>query len=98
MNASSCNILPEIIGIPSEQSCTTIVVGETFTSQLIARNNCGSNVTIVDISTLSFAGMITSNITKQNSTIYSKTLTWTPTMSQIGYQIMCAMALDRYRK
>ncbi|CAF3784555.1 unnamed protein product [Adineta steineri] len=91
---SSCPTLPEIIGLPVEQSCMSLRIGQTFTSQLIARNNCGTNVTIVDISTLSFAGMIASNIIKLNSTIYYKTLSWTPTTAQLGYQVMCAMAFD----
>ncbi|UJR07628.1 hypothetical protein I4U23_011917 [Adineta vaga] len=94
ISASSCSALPEIIGLPLEQSCMPIRVGQTLISQLKAQNNCGPNVTIVDISTLSFAGMIASNITKENSTIYYKTLTWTPTIAQLGYQLMCAMAFD----
>jgi nitrogen fixation protein FixH len=62
---------------------------------LIAINECGANVTIVDIATLSFSGMVQSNLTMTNSTTYNKNLTWTPTAAQIGYQVMCAMAFDR---
>ena len=78
-----------------EQSCTTVTVGQNFTSQIIAINYCYPNATIVDIATLSFAGMVKSNLIQQNSSVYYKNLTWTPTSDQIGYQVMCAMAFDR---
>lgn len=42
--------------------------------------------------------MITGNITQRDSMIYYKTMNWTPTSSQLGYQVMCAMAIDRYEK
>ncbi|CAF1020325.1 unnamed protein product [Rotaria sordida] len=29
-----------------------------------------------------------------NSSVYYKNLTWTPTISQVGYQVMCAVALN----
>lgn len=76
-------------------SCILIQVNQTFSSQLIAISNCGSTVTIDDIATLSFPGMIKGSLTMINSTTYYKSLTWTPTTAQIGYQVMCAMALDR---
>jgi hypothetical protein len=76
-------------------SCILVQVNQTFSSQLIAINNCGSTVTIDDIATLSFPGMIKGSLTMINSTTYYKSLTWTPTTAQIGYQVMCAMALDR---
>ncbi len=53
-------------------------------------------MTIVDIATLSFPGMVSSTIAEINSTEYYKNLTWTPTSAQLGYQVMCAMAFDRY--
>ena len=96
VNPSACIIPPEIIGIPAEQSCTPIAVGQLFTSQLIAINDCGPNVTVIDIGTLPFAGVNQGNIIKQNSTTYYKSFSWTPTAAQLGYQIMCAMAYDRY--
>lgn len=94
ISAPSCPTLPDVF--LTGQSCTPVKVNETFTSQLIAVNNCGSNVTIVDIATLSFSGMNQGSLTMLNSLVYYKTVTWTPTMQQIGYQVMCAMALDRF--
>jgi hypothetical protein len=95
VNASSCAIPPEIVGIPPEESCTPVIVGQTFSSELIAINSCGPSVSILDISTLSFAGDIQSNITELNYTTYYKSFTWTPTAAQLGYQVMCALAFDR---
>jgi hypothetical protein len=77
------------------QSCTSIKVNETFTSQLLALNYCGTNVSIIDIATLSFSGMIQSSIIQMSSMVYYKTLSWTPTIEQLGYQVMCATALSR---
>lgn len=96
VNASTCTTPPEIIGTPAEQSCTPVAIGQTVTSQLIALNSCGPTVSISDISTLSFSGVVQSNITKLNSTIYYKSFTWTPTTAQAGYQVICALAFDRY--
>ncbi|CAF3397774.1 unnamed protein product [Rotaria socialis] len=42
---------PTIIGEFSQQSCTLILFGQTFVSQLIVMNNCGSSVTIIDMTT-----------------------------------------------
>ncbi len=92
----NCTTPPKIVGTPIEQSCTSVAVGETFTSQLIAKNYCGENVTIVDIATLSFSGMVKGNITELDIATYEISLSWTPTAAQLGYQVMCAMALDRY--
>ena len=75
-----------------------IVVNQTYTSQLIAINYCGANVSIIDISTLAFTGLTLGNITKKNATTYSKSFSWKPTAAQVGYQVMCVMATDRYSK
>lgn len=91
--APSCSTKPEVK--LTGPSCIPIKVNETFTSQLLAINRCGSNVSIVDIATLSFTGMHQSSITQVNSSISYKNLTWTPTISQLGYQVMCAMAVNR---
>lgn len=73
-----------------------MLVGQTFTSQIQAINYCTSTTTISDISTLSFTGMIKGSLVRVSASLYYKTLTWTPTSAQIGYQVMCAMAVDRY--
>ncbi|CAF1627080.1 unnamed protein product [Adineta ricciae] len=90
----TCPTPPEIIGIPEEQSCIAIGVGQTFLSQIFAVNYCPSPVVIQDIATLSFTNMIKGNLVNVNSSLYYKNLTWTPTSAQLGYQVMCAMAFD----
>ncbi|CAM4741747.1 unnamed protein product [Rotaria magnacalcarata] len=72
----SCSILPEVL--LTGESCTPIKVNETFISQLLGINNCRQNVTITDISILSFPGMNQGSLTKLTSLLYYKTLTWTP--------------------
>ena len=72
-----------------------ITVGQNITTELFAINSCGPSVNITDISTLSFPGVLKGNLIEWNSTTYSKSITWTPTSSQLGYQLMCAMALNR---
>ncbi|CAF3689630.1 unnamed protein product [Rotaria sordida] len=94
VNQASCTTEPVIAGIPLEDSCISIAVGQTFNSMLLAINYCGASVTIVDISTLSFPNMIKGSLVKFNTSTYYKTLSWTPTSSQLGYQVMCAMAFD----
>ncbi|CAM4833729.1 unnamed protein product [Rotaria magnacalcarata] len=85
---------PRIIELPIEQSCIPITVEQTFTSRLVPINDCGSNVNISDIATFSLSGMVQSNIIRDNLTNYCKALTWSSTVFQIGFQVMCAMAVD----
>lgn len=90
----SCSIPPEVYEL-SEQPCIPVRVGQPFTSRLVAINNCGSGVSIVDIATLSFAGMVQSAVIQQDARTYYKTITWTPRADQVGFQVMCALAIDR---
>ncbi|CAF4312553.1 unnamed protein product, partial [Adineta steineri] len=53
--APTCTTPPEIVGVPTEQSCTTVIVNEPYTSQILAIDNCAPSVTISDIAALSFA-------------------------------------------
>ncbi|CAF0917524.1 unnamed protein product [Adineta ricciae] len=89
---ASCLVLPEITF--SGSSCTPIKVNDTFYGSIFGINHCSSNVTILDISTLSFPGLIQGPLTALNSTIYYRALQWTPTIKQLGFQGMCAMALN----
>jgi hypothetical protein len=40
--------------------------------------------------------VIQSSVIRENVTNYYKTLTWAPAASQVGFQVMCAMAINRY--
>ena len=90
----TCPTPPEVYEL-TEKTCIPVRVGQTFTSRLVAINYCGSGVSIVDIATLSFSGMVQSAVIRQNATTYYETLSWTPTSDQVGFQVMCAMAIDR---
>jgi hypothetical protein len=92
----SCSILPVTTGTNvAHMTCAGVQATVQYTSTLFASNFCGPTVTIVDISVQSFPGMITGPLTMINSSLYSLTITWTPSSAQIGLQIMCAIALDR---
>lgn len=92
----TCTIPPNIIGDSISDSCVSLTVGQNYTTRIYAINSCGIFVSISDIATLSFDGLLKGSLVKINSTTYYKTLTWTPTIDQIGYQVMCAMAYDRF--
>lgn len=73
-----------------------MIVGQTVSLQLMAINYCGLNVSIVDILLVALLNVTQNNISQLNPTTYYKNITWIPTSEQLGYQIMCAMALSRY--
>jgi hypothetical protein len=85
VGSSTCGIPPKTIGTPEENSCTAVIVGQTFESTLIATTDCNSSTTIVDIATLSFAYMDKGTIVAQNPSTYIKTLSWIPSSTQVGY-------------
>lgn len=91
---SSCSS-PMITINPSMQSCLAVTVGQSLTLQLIATIYCSGNVSIIDIPIQAFSGLIEGNVYTLNSTTYGKSIYWTPTAAQEGYQMMCAMAIDR---
>ncbi|CAF1225899.1 unnamed protein product [Didymodactylos carnosus] len=95
VSASTCTLAPEIIGAPAALSCTSVQVGVIFTTTLIAKNNCPVTGSITEISTLSLSGISKSALTNSNSSIYYRTITWQPTLAQIGPQLLCAIAVDR---
>ena len=85
-----------MIGEVTEDTCIPVQIGVPFSMKLVAMNYCGSSVTIVDIATLSFSGLNKGSLNQVNSSIYTKLLTWTPTSAQAGYQLICAIAYDRF--
>ncbi|CAF4111011.1 unnamed protein product [Rotaria magnacalcarata] len=88
VSQASCTSSPTIIGKSPQQSCTLILFGQTFVSQLILINNCGSNVTIIDMTTLAFPGMVRESSTQLNTTTYYSDLSRTPASAQLGYQVI----------
>ncbi len=93
----NCTHAPLLYG-PYNQTgtCESLQVGQSHLLILYAQNYCSTyGVTILDIATLSFPIVTKSNITQNSSTLYSVSLTWTPTASEVGSQILCAVAVDR---
>jgi hypothetical protein len=76
--------------------CVGIQVGQSYFIQLITENFCPSTTTIKDIATLSFPIVVKTPIVQNSSTIWSVGLTWIPTASEVGSQVLCAVAIDRY--
>jgi len=77
-------------------SCLPIQVGETFTGQLFGATNCTPPTTIAEIATVSFPGMNFGRLVPINSQVYSRNFNWTATFDHLGYQVMCALAIDRF--
>lgn len=94
----NCTTAPLLYG-PSKNTgtCQSLQVGQSYTVTLYAENYCSAyGVTIQDIATLSFPIVHKTNLTQNTSTLYSVSLTWTPTTDDVGSQILCAVAIDRY--
>ncbi|CAF0808852.1 unnamed protein product [Adineta steineri] len=91
-----CLVAPILDGSSNQTGIyESVQVGQLHSMTLYAINYCTLySVTIKDIATLSFPIVIKSNITQISSLLYSVTLTWTPTESQVGSQILCAVAID----
>ena len=96
-NLSSCSQRPRLTGpISQPGGCVGIQVGQSYVIQLVAENFCPNSTTIKDIATLSFPIVAKTPIVQNTSTLWSVTLTWTPTASAVGSQVLCAVAVDRY--
>lgn len=65
---------------------------------LIAINRCDISQAIIDIATLSFPILTKSTLVQNvtNTSLWSMTITWMPTANQIGSQVFCALASDRF--
>ena len=94
----SCTLKPILTSDLNNDDCQAAGVGVNFTMTLTAINRCGSGRTITDIATLSFPIIIKSALTQDpsNASLWSLTVAWQPTMRQVGSQVLCAVASDRY--
>jgi hypothetical protein len=96
-SVSSCPTRPLLTGPVFETGqCIGIQVGQTYVIQLIAENFCPNSTTIADIATLSFPIVIKTPIVRNTTRLWSISMTWTPTASSVGSQILCAVAIDRF--
>ncbi|CAF1129373.1 unnamed protein product, partial [Didymodactylos carnosus] len=76
--------LPIVYSTNNTDSCTAVQAGTPLSIQLFAQSYCGTNIT--DIGTVSFPIVLKSSLTQYNSTVWTVTITYTPTTSQIGIQ------------
>ena len=77
-------------------SCTPIEIGVPFTFTLTITQGC-NGTTIDDFFRMPPLNMYKSGITQIGSTnVWIVTETWIPTEEQIGSQVYCAIATDRY--
>ena len=96
-SVSSCSRRPLLTGPVSQNGdCVGIQVGQAYVIQLTAEDFCPNSTNITDIATLSFPVVTKTPIVRNTTTIWSTSLTWTPTASSVGTQILCAVAVGRF--
>jgi hypothetical protein len=95
--APSCNLKPLLIGSVYDGDCQGTEVGVSFVMTFTAINQCGSGRTMNDIATLSFPVVTKSALVQNvtNTSLWSMTVTWTPTVTEVGSQVFCAVASDK---
>ncbi|CAF4271077.1 unnamed protein product [Rotaria sp. Silwood2] len=99
---STCTNIPVITSIPPDLplpgDTITVQVTVLYTAMVIAQSGCqnDTDTSITNFMTSSPPGMLKSNLPfALTSTSYAISLTWTPTMAQLGKTYMfCAEAVD----
>ena len=93
----NCTLKPILVSDRNNDDCQAAVVGTNFTIEFTVINQCGSERSIADIATLSFPGLRKGALVQNstNTSIWSMTITWVPLTSQIGSQVLCALAADK---
>ena len=87
----NCSV-PTLTG-PS--TCIDVQVAVSYTVTLTATNNCGSTSNISDVLVQSFTGVVQGSLTPVTPPfVYKRDITYTPLATQVGPQIVCAIALD----
>ncbi|XP_033101698.1 uncharacterized protein LOC117104902 [Anneissia japonica] len=92
---SNCDVFPVFVEPSALSACYVVPVGETFSTQLIARSS-SPDISITEIQTISPVGMKKSPLMKLpgSRTDYFVNITWTPTADQVGEKILCYYAKD----
>jgi hypothetical protein len=94
VDTPACPLQPTIDSILS--ACTAVQVGVQFTFKLEITKGC-SGTTIVDLFTMPPLFMDKGNLARVGTTnVWKISETWTPTTAQLGSQVYCAVAVDRY--
>ena len=94
---SNCTLKPLLTSDRNNDQCQSAQIGMNFTMTLTASNQCGDERIISDIGTLSFPVVIKSALAPNliNTSLWSMTVTWQPTVSQVGSNVFCAVASDK---
>ncbi|CAF1027190.1 unnamed protein product [Adineta steineri] len=94
-NKPRCNDRPLLTHVDNQQKqCFGVVVNKPIEIELVAENFCPSTTIIKDIAVLSFSSLVKKSIEQKTPSSWSTLLTWTPTIEQVGSQVLCAIALD----
>lgn len=106
LSSVSIQFLIHIVGKPScyskptvslnSSNNTALLIGTGYSFTFIIKTNC-SGVSIVDYYRSPLLNMGKSNLTYDTTNnLWTITETWKPTKDQLGSQIYCAVATDRY--
>lgn len=89
---------PELTGPveEDEDECVGVLVNQTYSVNLTVEHDCSNSTTIQDIATISFPNVIKEPISKIGPSLWSVLLVWTPSVAQVGSQVLCAVAIDKY--
>lgn len=94
VGATACSLKPTINSSLSQ--CSIAEVGVQFNFTLVIQQGCPST-TLKDVFTMPPLYMYKGPITPgPTSTIWTVSETWIPTALQLGSQVFCAIATDRY--
>jgi hypothetical protein len=93
----NCTMKPLLTADVNSSICHGVQVGVNFAMTLTAIDRCGGGRLMSDIATLSFPILIKSALVQNvtNTSLWSITVTWIPTATEVGSQVFCAVASDR---
>ena len=100
-NSCSCDKLPVYVGEWSQDSCIGVQSNQTMKAKVKIRIPCtNSCTTLQDILTVSPAGLIKGNITRDASdqNIYTMPVEWTPSSNQYGLHQLCLIPVDSHHR
>lgn len=86
---------PPILSL--SEMCMEVQVGVSISFDILAINQCGSNIIVADIVVaVNIPGILPGNITQAPDESYATVgYTWTPLSSQLGPQTFCTVAFTR---
>ncbi|CAF0820431.1 unnamed protein product [Adineta ricciae] len=91
--SSVCTTPPKVYSGRSNYDCVSASVGSMVTKDILVNIGC-VNKTIIDFITSIPTGMTKGPIRNRTASVFSMTLSWTPTDNQRGPQSCCIVAVD----